>query len=346
MITYSAPYARMRALKGNLLTRIQMESLLQASDLQSIIAILSQTDYNDQIQNLTTSSQIEHGLKQNLILSYTKILNFMRGKSSRFIIDSLGRFELINTKSIIRSIIRGERIEDRSLSVFSLGKYHLLPIKELIVAKDLRTFVELMRNTFFANALEIGFQRYESESNLMSLEIALDLGYYARLHESFESLGLFDKSRAGKLMGIHFDMINITWMLRFKENYGLSSEQIFQYLLPYGWRVQPPVFWKILGSDDILSALRERYMRPYDKVLSSVSPVDGNLILGTEIALLRFFYEQSILALRGFPLQIASLVGFFIMKEMEIRDIMTILDGKILNLSQERIRPHLITIKG
>jgi vacuolar-type H+-ATPase subunit C/Vma6 len=96
MITYSAPYARMRALKGNFLSKDQMESLLQTSDLQSIVSILNQTDYNEQIQNLTTPTQIEHGLKQNLILSYIKILNFMRGKSASFLINSLGRVVLFN----------------------------------------------------------------------------------------------------------------------------------------------------------------------------------------------------------------------------------------------------------
>lgn len=345
MITYSAPYARMRALKGNLLSREQMASLLQASDLQAIVSILNQTDYHEQIQDSTNPIQIEHALKQNLILSYMKILSFMRGKSSRFIADSLGRFELLNVKTIIRSLIRNIKLEDNSsLQLFSLGKYHTIPIKEINNVKDIKSFAELLKTTPFAHSLEIGYQQYESESNLMPLEIALDLGYYSKLHESFESLGPIDKSKAERLMGIHYDMINITWMLRFKENYNLSPEQIFQYIIPHGWKIQTPTFWKIMSNNDIFEALKERYMHPYNNILSSTETTNNSKILETEIALMRFFYEQSIKAFRGFPLQIASFSGFFVMKEMEIRDIITILDGKILGLSQDRIKSHLITV--
>ncbi len=345
MMTYSAPYSRMRALKGDLLTKQQMESLTQAPDLQSAISILSQTSYNEQIQNLAIPSQIEHGLKQNLILSYTKILKFMRGRSAHFIEDSLGRFDLYNAKTIIRSLIKGINISDNSFpQIYSLGKYHKMRIQEAMEARDLAGFVEVMKNTPFASSLNIGYSQYESESNLLSLEIALDLGYYSRLQEAFDSLGPFDKSKAKKLIGMHYDMINITWMLRFRENYNLTPEQIFQYILPYGWKFKPLVFWKIVGSKDIIEALGERYMHPYDQVLSSAEPVDGNPILGAEIALMKFFYQESIKSLRGYPLQIAPIFGFFVMKEMEIRDITTILDSKMLGLSQDRIKPHLITI--
>jgi len=268
----------------------------------------------------------------------------MRGRSAHFIEDSLGRFDLYNTKTIIRSLIKGINISDNSSTqIYTLGKYHKIKIQEAIGARDLAGFVEVMKNSPFASSLNIGYDQYESESDLMSLEIALDLGYYSRLQEAFDSLGPFDKSGAKRLIGMHYDMMNITWMLRFREHYKFTPEQIFQYILPYGWKFKPPVFWKIIGSSNIIEALQERYMHPYDQVLASAEPIDGNPILGAEIALMKFFYQESIKSLRGYPLQIAPIFGFFVMKEMEIRDITTILSSKTLGLSQDRIRTHLIT---
>jgi vacuolar-type H+-ATPase subunit C/Vma6 len=45
-----------------------------------------------------------------------------------------------------------------------------------------------------------------------------------------------------------------------------------------------------------------------------------------------------------FPLQVAPLLAFFMWKEMEIRDIITVLSGKDLGLPQERIREYIITL--
>jgi V/A-type H+-transporting ATPase subunit C len=336
----------MRALKGRLLEQAQMESLLMSPDIQSFMSILNQTDYVDHVQNLTDPTQIEHGLKQNLILTYIKILTFLSGKPARFVATLLERFELINVKSIIRSLMREANLTDTSAPfMFSLRKYHTIPIESVLEARDLESFMKLMKNTQFARSLEIGYQHYEAEKSSLPLEIALDLGYYARLQESFDSLGLIDKGKANEFLRMQYDIINLVWMLRFKEYYRLSPEQIFQYIIPNGWKIQGQVFWKIIGSSDMLGSIKEHFVHPYDHVLESITPVDDNSILGVELALLRYLYHQSLKALQGFPFHIASFIGFFVMKEMEIKDIMTIMDGKNLELSQDRIKKHLVILK-
>lgn len=345
MITYSAPYARMRALKGKFLGQAQMESLLQSPDVQSAISLLSQTDYWEQVQNLSTSREIEHGLKQNLILNYIKILTFLKGRPARFVTTLLEKFELINIKAIIRSLINKDLpIERSSPFIFSLGKYHKIPIAKALEVRDIAGLLIVLANTPYFRPIEIGYQQFEEEKSSLPLEIALDLDYYSRLQSNFNSLSIMDRVIAGKLLGIDYDIINLTWMVRFKEYYQLSPERIYQYILPNGWKIQGQVFWKIITSDDILNSIRDNRVRPYDRVLASSEPINDNADLGAEITLLRFLYNQSVKALQGFPLHIASFLGFFIMKEMEIRDIITIFNGKNLELPQDQIRKYLITL--
>ena len=117
-----------------------------------------------------------------------------------------------------------------------------------------------------------------------------------------------------------------------------------QYIIPHARKINTKVFWKITSDSDITGAIVNLGLHPYDKIIRSVTQVDGNPILSIEIELLRYLCRMSLRTIIRYPLQAASLVAFFILKELEIRDIITILTGKHLGLSQERIKSHLITL--
>ncbi len=348
MIKYAAPYARMRGLKGKLIGKDYLESILQASSVQSIANILNSTVYGEQIHDAADLDRIEHGLKQDLALAYMKILTFMRGRSANFLRILLGKFELINLKSIIRWFVQGNESKNSVQPfIFSLGRYHLIPVETALDAADLESCIALMENTPFARPLEIGYQQYvESASprSLFLLELALDLDYYERLWQSLEDLGPLDKLNASELLGVQYDITNLVWMLRFKEYYDFSHEQIFQYIIPHGWKIHDDVLGQLAEADDVKKAIVDLHIDPYDHLLGSAMEVDDSFILGAELELLRFLYRKSLETFMKFPLQVALLLAFFIWKEMEVRDIITALSGKHLGLPQERIRDYIITL--
>lgn len=349
MVKYPASYARMRGLKGKLLGREQLEGFLGASDTGAIISALSGTVYAEHLRDSTDLLQIEHGLKQDLVVSYIKILRFLRGRSARFVETLLGRFELFNLKSVIRSLARSDKrkLEGDPVEpfIFSLGKYHTIPIEEALEADDLESCIALMKKTPFARPLEIGYQQYEEEGKLFLLELALDLDYYDRLWKSLDALGPLDKYNAARLMGIQYDTTNLLWILRFREYYDLSPEQIFQYIIPHGWKIRGDLFWEVAEESDVTAAIVKRQISPYDDLLSSVKRVDGSFILGIELSLLRYRYRESLGIFMKYPLQAAQLIAFFTCKEMEIRDIITTLAGRQLELPQERIKDYMVTLQ-
>jgi V/A-type H+-transporting ATPase subunit C len=346
MVKYPASYARMRGLKGKLLGREQLEDFLGASDTESIISALTGTVYAQHLRDITDLPRIEHGLKQDLVLSYIKLLTFLRGRSARFISALLGKFELLNLKSIIRSLARTSDEEDSvEPYIFPLGKYHTIPIEAALETDDLEDCIALMSKTPFARPLEIGYRQYEEEGRLFLLELALDLDYYDRLWKAMDDLGSVDKLNAARLLGIQYDTSNIVWILRFREYYDLSPEQIFQYIIPHGWKIRGKLFWEVAAENDVTEAIVKRQVSPYDEILGSVDRVDGSLILGVELSLLRYRYRESLEMFMKFPLQSSQLIAFFTCKEMEIRDIITVLSGRQLDLTQERIRSYMVTLR-
>ena len=345
MIKYSASYARMRGLKGKLIGREQLEALLQVSDFRSVLSSLKNTFYGEQIRDLVDISLVEHALKQDLIISYMKILTFLRGKPAELLKTFLGRFELYNIKTIVRSLVYGKTPKEKVTPfIFSLGKYHTIPIDEALESENIESFIKITKNTPFARPLEIGYQQFEAEKTLFPLEIALDIDYYVRLKQALDSLGPVDKIDSWELLSLYYDIINLIWLFRFKEYFKFTPEQIFQYIIPYGQHIKGELFWKIAGESDLARAIDDIGLKPYDHLLRSAKQINGNYILGIEISLFRYLYNQSIKVLMKFPLQSAPFIAFFIIKEMEIRDIITILTCKNIGASQEKIRDYLITI--
>ena len=360
MIKYPASYARMRGLKGKLLGKAQLEDFLGASDTQAIASVLSRTVYGEHLRDAVDLPRIEHGLKQELAVSYMKILTFLKGKSGRFLEALLGKFELLNLKSIIRWFARKPRNTEDSVEpfIFSLGKYHTIPIEEALAADDLESCIALMEKTPFARPLEIGYQQYVQAGidrapmgRLFLLELALDLDYYERLWRALDALGPLDKHNAGRLLGIQYDITNLVWILRFKEYYRLPPEQIFQYIIPHGWKIYGDISREVIADSDVAGAIVALQVGPYDDLLRSVTQTNAKgehevrpYILSVELRLLRYLYRESLETFMRFPLQAALLVAFFVLKEMEIRDIITILSGRHLGLPQEQIRSYMVTL--
>ena len=345
MVKYPAPYTRMRALKGRLLGKVQLESFLGMSDTAAIISALGETVYGEQFRESTDLPWIEHGLKQDMVVSHVKILAFLRGRSGRFVETLLGRFELLNLKSIIRSFVHKPATADSvEPFIFPLGKYHTIPVEQALEAADLEHCVALMNKTPFSRPLEIGYQQYASEGWLFPLELALDLDYYERLWKALDALGPLDKYNAGRIMGIQYDITNLLWIFRFKEYYGFSPEQISQYMIPHGWKIRGDIFREVAANDDVVAAVAALHVSPYDDLLRSVSLVDNSFVLGMEFHLLRYLYRESRDIFMKFPLQMAQLIAFFICKEMEVKDIITVLVGKHMGLPEERIRSYMITL--
>lgn len=346
MIEYSAANARMHGLKGKLLRADEYDALLQASDVQACLSILSRSAYNENIQDLTELNQIEHSLRQDFVSSCIRVITFLTGKSPYSFFETLiSKFDLLNLKSIIRALVKKSNPETVSEPfIISLGRYHVIPIERALEVNTLDGLVTVMRNTPFARALEIGYQQYEAEQKSLSLELALDFDYYLNLWQILDNLDSADKRNTGNLLGTQYDVFNLVWIMRFREYYGFPPEQISQYIIPYARKINAKAFWKIVGDSDITGAVVNLGLHPYDDIIKSVIEVDGNRILAIELELLRYLHRMSLRAIIRFPLQAAPLVAFFIMKEMEIRDIVSILTGKHLGLSQERIKSHLITI--
>jgi V/A-type H+-transporting ATPase subunit C len=73
---------------------------------------------------------------------------------------------------------------------------------------------------------------YREKKSILFVEMALERDYYARLLRAVRDLGGTDARQAKKVIGADIDMINLSWLARMVDYYGLKVEQFHEYVIP------------------------------------------------------------------------------------------------------------------
>lgn len=344
MIGYAASYGRMRALKGNLISESDFERLIQAPSTNEVIAILGDMGYNNLLNKHESlnNHEIEHALEQNLINSYIKVFNFLHSNFFRFATVLMQQFELTNLKTILRVLANSSPVQTAEPFILRLGKFHVLPIDDLLNIQNIEECIEFLKNTPFEESAQRAYEIYSSEENLFSMEVILELDYYNRF---IDSLSSFNDSSLYKIIGIEIDAKCISWALRFRHHYNFEPEMVFQYMVTERYKFSDSLFWSVISPDNIEDAVSAFSSSPYSKIVDSIDLDENNVIDRIEVLLQRELYQKSRSWFSNYPLRMSVLLAYFNLKRAEVHDLITIVYGKLLDMPQERIERYLITSK-
>lgn len=338
MSEYSAAYARMRALKGKLLPSEDVETLLKLDRLDEAI-IFIEGRMGLEIKEAIPLPQLEHKLKETLLVDISKIKKFLEGVPAQILACLISEFEGINLRTILRAKFTSLEIPEGFL--FDLGPYSSFPLKELIKATTLEECFSILKDTPYKAPLAL-MLRDGRERREYLIDLTLDRDYYRRLHTYISDLPFSERQNAKGLLGTQIDVLNITRFLRLRFNYSLSPEEIFHYMLPHGLRFTESVFWRAAGSEDLLSTFP---LNPYNKILLSCLQQEGDPVSKAEVLLNRYLFNFArIQIMKASPFEITPLLAFFLLKKFEIRDIIRILNSKKIGMKEDKIREYLITL--
>ncbi len=339
MLRYSRPNAELRGMISRLLSPEQLRALAAVPDLEGVLRSLLGTDYEEVARRLldrrATTDDAERALVQGLVEAFRRTAFLLGGSQAALVVQMVRELELDNLKVILRAKARGESADMVRPLLAPLPGLSNLPYEELLRAEDVEAVVHLLDNREYGPVLAAALPRYEAEGNLFPLETALDLHYYRRLWEAVLGLSGRDLQVARRMMGIRFDLLNVDWILRYRLIYHLSPEEIFNYTLPYGWRVDDAVVRRAApadGIDAIASALPEPYRSIVAGVSGAQDPVER-----AGLMLRRYLVRASRSALTGDPFQIGVALAFLWLKEAEVHDLRAVLEAKRYDLPPEAI---------
>ena len=339
---YSYINAKLRCLKSRLLQHSDYENLIQSHGINGFVECLKSTPYGNYLnESVYSNDELMRIYHENLFNDYTKVIDNVSGRHKVLINHLFQRYELENVKVILRSICYGRPAKIASKLLFPLLKYQSIPIETLFDSKDLFDLIQRLKGTWYYDPLDNSAYRFEQEGDTFPLEVALDLRYYEKLWEIISSLKRDEKRIAKSIIGIQMDALNILWIIRFKENYHFSPEEILNYSLNHGSFITPKKRKKMAFSIDKNDIVKNLDNTPYKGILDGID--DPELAY---TVLLQYVFKLAKRNWTGNPFQIGVILDYLIFKEMEVRNLIAITEAKRIGFSKDTINQYLVNAPG
>ena len=323
-----------------LLHQSDYKNLIQSQGFNGFVEYLKPTPYgkylDESINSYDGLTRIYH---KNILNDYIKLIDNISINHKPLVHHLYQKYELENIKVVLRTICYEKSKKETFGLLFPLNKYQTVSIDRLIDAKDLLDFINRLKGTWYYDPLDNSAYRFEKEGETLPLEIALDLRYYAKLWEIVSSLKRDDKKNAKFLIGIQLDALNILWIIRFKENYHFSPEEILNYSLNNGSFISPKKRKKLAYSIDQRNIINNLNGTPYNKILRETD--DPEIAYAV---LLQYIFYQAKKNWIANPFQIGIILDYLFFKEIEVRNLITITEARKIGLPTEKMNGYLIEL--
>jgi vacuolar-type H+-ATPase subunit C/Vma6 len=327
----------------------------EAADLGVLIEGLKRTHYGPALENLrereSRLSSIVAALRSHLSAEARSVIRQAPGTARRVLEQLHRRHELNNLKAVLRGISAGESaafagdMGDRiQRLLFPVGGSSAVPVERMMEAGSIGAAIELMRGTPYYEALSLGLKRYSSEQSLFPIEVALDLGYWRKLWQEARKLSGEDQTQAVRVIGSLVDTNNLMWAIRYRIYKHISEEELINYTLPFGHRIQDSDIRAIAAGGDIASTLTRVFPELQDAGALLDEPQSG--LPRLEIELKRSVVRRCLAAFLGNPFHIGIPLAYLVLHDLEVQDLIVLLEAKVSQVVSEEFHPYLVSGAG
>ena len=347
-VRYSAANARVKGLASQLLSDETWQALTSAEDLGIALSILRGTVYADVAADVEaggaiTLEDLERRLDARAAQNVRRTMTFVSGAQRDLLQVWWQHFELENLKALFRGFDQGMSPDAIRRFLIPMGQTSRLPWEVLLHIQSVPGLVDRLSGTHYGQPLRNALPAYNRERSLFAIEIALDIRYYRDLAAAINALGGADFDDARRIIGTRLDILNILWAYRHRVYYNLSAEEIVNYTLWHTFRTDTNLIRDIaLGAppEDILERVWGR--GSVDLSLLERATDEASMVTNLESTLERFWWGLARSAMGGYPFRLSALLGYLVLQETEIADLVTLLEAKAMRWDRERVCRHLV----
>lgn len=326
-----------------------MDEMIKAKSLLEAIEHLKGTPF-DTITTVYAETgdllSAEKEFLQKEIFLFTELIQYVDEATGETIRALALRYEINNLKNCIR-LFFDRTIRGRDISLQISYLIHEKIVNEyscdrIIHAESTDELIESLRDTPYHAIVKSTAAEMVEASSVFPIETALDRFYYDHLHERINAcLSGKDKAIAAKLFNLDVDVENIGRMVRFKNFYKMEADQAFRAIIPHGIvHANIDRFKRMYENEElssILDALLERSDAPVKTFFDSNAHDRHAKLLFIEKIAEQILLHEAHKILYGPPFTIGIILAYFILKQDEIKRMMTILNAKNYNYQPERI---------
>lgn len=347
---YAFINAKLRTRLSKILSPDFFDSMIRAHSLVDVMQLLKNTSFAslESIYSQTGDLKMaELELFKDEIFLYKDVERHVDGEVRDFCHSLSAFYEIENLKRILRlwfdRVFRGRDIEDIMGYLFREPIHHDLHIDRILSAGDFQAVVDALEGTPYCQIFSEALPEIQAKNSLFAFEIALDKHYFANLLASMKNLDTRDHAITRRMIGIEIDILNINWIIRFKTLYNLPLAEALSYTLPFGYEIDRAAIERAYDQErvtEVFEALARRY-KGFTAILKDQSGDAASRLILIERILEYILMQEVGKALVGYPFSIGIVLAYFILKKIEIKKIMTILNAKQYGIKPEEIAGKL-----
>lgn len=324
--------ARVRGMKSKLLGPEFFNEALGASDFRAFMNTLSQSPYQQNIEEAQSRydglKALDVALARNFFGTARSILNFTDGTPHDLIALLLLRYDLNNIKAIARAKHAGRSAEDTAEVFFPAGTLKPAVLETVAAAPDMPGAAQalLATPTPLRGAFARAAQQYSSDGDLYALELTLDRAYYKEIANSLKELNV--PRDFERYLRREIDATNLRTALQMRG----TNANLDDLYVSGGKEIGRSTFDAIIndGSDGGLQGLSTTSF-------SQVAEVEPGEIEGV----IRDLLDNAAKRLSTDPLGIGVVVNYLRMKEAESAKLRLLARGKYYGVPRETLAKEL-----
>lgn len=326
------------ALKGNLLTKKDLQTLSESRNLDELVTRLKNTTYNDSISKVTkpfSAQKIELALRDRQAELHQIMMQVCGGSNVMFAYYL--KFILRNLKIILKGKILGrpQNEIEASLSLYPEGliKERDIVLKAL-VAKDIEEAVSVLKAIGIGEEVEKAYSLYIEKKQIQVLDLYFDKSFYENLSKTVMSSGEF---ALHSVCGIEIDFYNMMSILRGKF-WNLDQNQLQDIIVSNVSSEVKELLGRMISADSIKNALNELLRTRYKDL---VPQDEDDVIVKFERSFERRIYDTmnaQFVRIFGF----STVVAIVRLLDYEIRNLSSITFGVEQNIPSQTVMDRLI----
>lgn len=341
--------ARIHAMAGRLLSRIQYEFLLSQGTLDGLVEALKGSPYGPMLERTIVATDLarpfpaiirmDGALRQDLVESLGRLQRFFSDRSLELMHTLLLRWDVYNLKTVMRAKRAAGPLEEVLATTFPVGILDEVALVELARLPTLHAVagtLEVWRLPF-ARAVRTGLNLLGKSESLHALEFELDR-FAAAQTARLAADGDENTLAVRRYLRLLVDKANLLTGLRYLAERSVRSPmEAGRWFLQGGGRLTRSHYDAVVGARDVREGLSRLAGTPYGWLAGTRAEGEPISLPLVERQVDRMIIRRAVSLSRCDPLGIGVAVAYLERKTDEIRNIRMMLRGKALGMGVARI---------
>lgn len=336
---YAVTNAVTRAMLSRLLTRADYEMIARATSVREAWGALRRTEAGAELPEEARTDPLYAEVQVRTLAArqFARATRQLRGRARAVGELLLSRWELDVVETALRLWHGGDPSLDALLQE-SLP-VHAAALGELVNAQSVEEAALALRGTPYLDPLTAGAAKYKERGSVLYLEVALERDYYARLLAATRALGGMDARQGERVVGGEIDMLNLAWAARLMAYHDMTPAGLAEFMVPGPSALSRRLSSPGLAPGDIETLGAEALPEPVRREFGGLPPLERLSLL--EHAVTEMSAAAARDALAGYPFSIAGVFAFYMLKRVEMRNLVTVFAGIACGLSDMDLTARL-----